>query len=102
MFAVLYRWRVKPEFETQFIESWSEITTYFRENHDSLGSRLHRGGDGFWYGYAQWKSAGQRERAFTADLRTLSEASRKIREAIEESLPETILDVISDYLILPK
>jgi Antibiotic biosynthesis monooxygenase len=102
MFIVLYRWRVKPEFETQFVESWSEITDYLREKHDSLGSRLHRGNDGVWYGYAQWKSVEQRERAFASESEVVSEASRKMREAIAESFPEIILDVMSDYLVLPE
>ena len=102
MFVVLYRWRVKPEFETQFVESWSEITAHLRSTYDSLGSRLHRGGDGFWYGYAQWKSVEQRGRAFASESEVISEASRKMREAIAESFPETILDVISDYLVLPE
>lgn len=102
MFVVLYRWRIKPNFETQFVESWSEITARLREKHESLGSRLHRGGDGFWYGYAQWKSAEQRECAFASESEVISEAIRKMREAIAESFPETILDVISDYLVLPE
>jgi hypothetical protein len=53
MFIVLYRWQVKPEKEEQFIEAWSEIIVFYRESFASLGSRLHRGGDGLFYAYAQ-------------------------------------------------
>ena len=100
MFTILYRWRIKPEKERQFIESWSEVTVYYRENFDSLGSRLHRGDDGIFYSYAQWKSAGQREKAF-ANLPNLP-AREKMRESVEESFPEIRLEIVSDYLILPK
>lgn len=99
MFIVLYRWRIKSGMEQQFINAWSEVTFYIRENYDSLGSRLHRGNDGIFYAYAQWKSAKQRENAF-AEMPDL-EARRKMREAIEESFPEIILDKLSDYLITP-
>ncbi len=97
MFAILYRWRIKPGKEAQFIEAWSEITAFYRENFDSSGSRLHRGGDGIFYAYAQWKSAEQRENAFanSPDL----EARTKMREAVEESFPEVRLEILSDYLV---
>ncbi|MDQ3061562.1 MAG: antibiotic biosynthesis monooxygenase [Acidobacteriota bacterium] len=101
MFVVLYRWRIRPNLEQQFVENWSARTAYLREKYDSLGSRLHRGSDGIWYGYAQWKSAEQREKAFDAESSEVSETSQKMREAIEESFPEIQLEVISDYLILP-
>lgn len=101
MFTVLYKWRIKPHLEQQFVENWSARTAYLREKYDSLGSRLHRGSDGIWYGYAQWKSAEQREKVFDAESSEVSETSQKMREAIEESFPEIQLEVISDYLILP-
>lgn len=97
MLIILYRWRIKPEKETQFIEAWSKITAYYRENFDSLGSRLHRGDDGIFYAYAQWKSAEQRENAFANSPKT--EAGTKMREAIEEGFPEVRLEMLSDYLI---
>ena len=100
MFIILYRWRIKPEKETQFIEAWSEITDYYRENCDSLGSRLHRGSDGIFYAYAQWKSVSDREKAFANSPK--SEAGKRMREAIEESFDPVILEKISDYLIFPK
>jgi hypothetical protein len=100
MFAALYKWRIRPGLEQQFIDSWSEITVYYRENADSLGSRLHRGSDGFWYGYAQWPSDEVRSAAF--GNRPAHPAREKMVEAIEESFDEILLEVASDFLILPK
>ena len=98
MFIVIYRWRIKPEFERQFIDSWAEVTAFYREIFDSLGSRLHRGNDGIFYSYAQWRSAGQREQAFE-NMPELP-ARAKMRESIEETFPEIQLETVSDFLIL--
>lgn len=100
MFAVIYRWRIKREFENQFVESWSEITEYIMKNFGTLGSRLHRGSDGLWYAYAQWKSAEERDYAF----QNLPEmpVRERMKQAIEESFPEIKLEVIADFLILPE
>lgn len=97
MYVVLYRWRIKPEKETQFIEGWSEVTDYFRHNWDSLGSRLHRGSDGLFYAYAQWKSEADRENAFENAIEL--EGSAKMSEAIEERFEPIILEKLSDYLV---
>ena len=99
MFIVLYRWRIKPNLERQFVESWSEMTANLREKHDSLGSRLHRGNDGIWYSYAQWKSAEQRKRASRDASNEISEAGEKMRETIEESFLEIKLETVADYLL---
>ena len=99
MFIILYRWRIKPQFERQFVEAWSVITEFYLKNFDSLGSRLHRGNDGIFYSYAQWQSAEQREKAF-AEVTELPERE-KMREAVEESFPEIRLETVSDFLILP-
>ncbi len=96
MFVVLYSWRIKPDLEQQFIESWSEVTQYFIDNFDSLGSRLHRGSHGIWYAYAQWKSAEQRESA-SFDASSLK-VRDLMRESIEESFPEVRLEIERDYL----
>lgn len=100
MFAVIYRWRIKPEFENQFVECWSEITEYYMKNFGALGSRLHRGSDGLWCAYAQWKTSDERECAF----QNMPEmpAREKMKEAIEESFPEIRLEIIADFLILPE
>ena len=101
MFTVLYRWAIKPGFEEQFIESWSVITRYYRENSDgACGSRLHQGSDGIWYAYAQWKSDEHRQNAFK-DRPDLPEREKMI-EAIEQSFPEIRLETVSDLLIAPE
>jgi heme-degrading monooxygenase HmoA len=97
MIAILYRWKLEKDKIDQFIEAWSEITLALREDHGGLGSRLHSGGDGFFYGYAQWSSLEAREAAF-ASLR--SKNARKLMiEAISESFPEVILEIKTDLLL---
>ncbi len=97
MFIILYRWRVKPQKEAQFIAGWSQVTDYWRENWDSLGSRLHRGDDGLFYAYAQWKSAADREKAFSKGLSL--EGNAQMSDAIEERLEPIILEKLSDFLV---
>lgn len=99
MFAVIYRWRIKPELERQFVENWSAVTKYYMENRGGSGSRLHRGADGIWYAYAQWKSAQAREEAFK-NVPEMAERE-KMSEAVIERLPEITLEVEADFLILP-
>lgn len=98
MFIVLYRWKIKPEKEAQFIEAWSAVTHYFLKNWDSLGSRLHRGNDGIFYAYAQWKSAADRENAFENAVKL--DAGERMKEAIEERYEPIILEELSDYLVV--
>jgi hypothetical protein len=97
MFVVLYRWKTKAGMEEQFVNAWDEVTKHIVENYDSLGSKLHRGSDGIWYAYAQWKSEKQRSDAFLTTLKF--DPRMKMREAIEESFPEIVLTVVSDQLI---
>jgi hypothetical protein len=97
--VVMYRWRLHPGMEASFVESWSRVTELLRKRAGSLGSRLHRGDDGIWYGYAQWPSAEARERAFSQTLDPA--ASAQMRTAIAESLPEILLEPVADYLVLP-
>ncbi|MEQ1644818.1 MAG: antibiotic biosynthesis monooxygenase [Pyrinomonadaceae bacterium] len=96
MFTVLYKWRIKPWMEAQFIEGWTAITRYYLTKGLSHGSRLHLGSDGLWYGYARWPSEDARDEAFADDFehpeRTL------MREAIDESFSEVRLETIVDLI----
>ena len=100
MFCVIYRWRIKPELEKQFVESWTAITRIYIADRGGWGSRLHRGEDGLFYAYAQWKSSEAREKAFE-NFHEMPERE-KMREAILESLPEIRLESVADLLQLPK
>lgn len=96
MFTVLYRWKIREGFERQFEEGWTEVTEHFLANAGSLGSRLHKGNDGIWYAYAQWPSREQRDLAFFGE--EIAEASRKMKDAVEERFPETELEIVADRL----
>lgn len=97
--AVLYRWRLRPGAEASFIDAWSSITASLRQNAGSLGSRLHCGSDGIWYGYAQWPSNDVRQLAFAQSLDPA--AGERMRAAISESFPEVLLTPVADFLVLP-
>jgi hypothetical protein len=62
-YVVLYRWRLHSDAEAEFTSAWSRITELMRAR-GSWGSRLHRGSDSLWYGYACWPSAQVRADAF--------------------------------------
>jgi heme-degrading monooxygenase HmoA len=94
--TVLYRWKIRPELESQFIESWSKVTELYRKCAGSRGSRLHRGNDGLFWAYAQWDSAEGRQAAFSQPLST--PAREKMIEAIAERFDEIVLDIVSDHL----
>lgn len=95
--VVLYRWRLKPGSEDEFMQGWSRVTELLRSR-GSLGSRLHRGPDGIWYGYAQWPSARVREDAF-APGSVDEAATARMRSAIAERFPEILLEPVVDYLV---
>lgn len=97
-FAVLYRWRLRPGMEPQFVQAWSEVSRLLLEQRGSLGSRLHRGEDGIWYSYVQWPSAQVREAS--ASLPSVSsEARAAMRACIAEELPNILLESVADFML---
>lgn len=96
--VVLYRWQLAPGREDDFAQAWREATQALLAR-GSLGSRLHRGDDGLWYGYAQWPDAGTRRAAF-ADAAIDPGPSARMRACIVASLPEIVLEPVADLLRL--
>jgi hypothetical protein len=94
---VLYRWRLKPGSESQFVLDWSSVTRTLRDERHSAGSRLHRGDDGLWYGYAQWPDVETLNGAFTMPLAG-PEAAR-MRDAIVEDFAPVRLTPLADFLV---
>lgn len=99
-FAVLYRWRLRPGAEASFVAAWARVSERLRKERGSLGSRLHRGADGWWYSYAQWPSANARDEAFARGS-VDPEATATMTAAIAERLPEVVLETVSDFLVSP-
>jgi quinol monooxygenase YgiN len=99
MIVYLYRWRIQPEKEDQFSKAWSYVTAQLREKSGSLGSRLHRGDDGLWYGYAQWPSKEVRESSSLKHAEII-EARRLMKDAVIEILPDIVLSPVSEFLML--
>ncbi len=98
-FAVIYRWRLKPGLEDQFVKAWTRVTELYVEHRGGLGSRLHKGSDGIWVAYAQWPSAEVRDAAFSGEpLDPVARAS--MREAVEESFDEIVLEPVVDRLVI--
>jgi heme-degrading monooxygenase HmoA len=94
----LYRWRIHAGKEDQFVDAWSQVSSLLLRDRGSLGSRLHKCSDGLWYSYAQWPSEQAREAAFA--LAPIDPAAgARMRDAIAESLPELVLESISDFMI---
>ena len=48
MFCVIYRWRLKPGHDDDFVAAWARLTRAIRDGRGGLGSRLHRSDDGLW------------------------------------------------------
>ena len=97
MFVVLYRWKLRPGHEDEFVEAWSRVSDLLLKERGSLGSRLHLGSDGIWYSYAQWPSAEVRQQAF-AQGPVDAEASGRMNAAILERFQEVVLDSRADFL----
>ena len=98
-FVVLYRWTLRPGQEQAFVAAWSRVTKSLL-GRGSLGSRLHRGPDGVWYGYAQWPSEDARAKAFeTADPD--DDAWDRMQASVAGSLPEVRLWPVADFLVTP-
>ena len=97
-FAVIYRWRLKPGMEAQFVAAWTRITELYVAERGGLGSRLHKGPDDIWFAYAQWSSAEARAAAFAGPSLD-SEARARMSEAIAESFDEIVLEPVVDRLV---
>lgn len=97
--AVLDRWRIDPAREDAFVAAWRAVTIHLREQHGSLGLRLHREADGCWLAYARWPAKTVREAAFNAEHPEIAEHRDAMRAAIVEASPSIKLLTVADELV---
>jgi hypothetical protein len=82
MFAVIYRFKLKPSQEIIYKQYWDKIVNFFLENCGAIGSCLHKGIDNLWIAYSRWPDKATRDAAWPGDNTPNHELSHEIREAI--------------------
>lgn len=100
VFAVLYRWKLRPGAEPEFREAWRAATVAIRARHGTFGSRLHRADNDEVVAYAVWPDRASWEAA--RELPSVApEAAARMRACIEQSVSTTPLEVVDDLLASP-
>lgn len=97
MFVAIYRWRLHPEREQDFVTNWRRITLEGLAG-GSGGSSLFRNAQGIWVAIARWPSREAREQFFDkSDGHDANpQLNARARLAIIERLPDEELDSVLD------
>ena len=83
--------------ESQFEKNWSIVTEAIWNECGSYGSRLHLAENGEYVGYAQRPDVATREKCELSEASV--QARQLMRDAIEHSYPDQLLEVKSDFLV---
>lgn len=97
MFVAIYRWRLRPGMESQFVDGWERVTKAIYAACGSYGSRLHRCEDGTWLAYARWPDVATRERCNHME----QEGRHLMRDAVAEDFEDIEATIFSDLLQEP-
>jgi hypothetical protein len=110
MFAVIYRFKLKPHQEKIYIKCWNAIANYFIEKRGAIGSCLHKGEDNLWVTYSRWPDKATRDASWPGDNAPSEELPADIQAAIRkiqglkeenqdlEQYDEICLEVVKDKL----
>jgi quinol monooxygenase YgiN len=96
MYVAIYRWKIRPQKESYFVEQWIEMSQELKKTHGCLGARLHRHDDGSFVAYAQWstKLAMHEARSKISEAHFLQVRN----ECIESHIPIGEMQVIANCL----
>jgi len=97
MFAVLYRFEIKPGDDEAFVASWAEATRAIKAHHRHRGSRLHQDERGGWFAYTVWESR-EKWQARTEGPAPLQRALARMGEHVERVEVLHELEVRADLL----
>ncbi len=98
MYTIIYQWEVHSNKCDDFLNAWEVVTEHYLQNHDALGSRLHKAGENFFVAYSQWTNKEARDSAFSKNdapheaITIMEDSIKKAHRAIE-------MDVVSDKLV---
>ena len=106
VFAVVYKFKLKPAQEDSYKKSWHMVAEYFVANCGAIGSSLHKGDDGLWLAYSRWPNKDVRDAVWLNNgldqlPQDILEAVGKIKEIKQEnedsgSYEEICLDRIDE------
>jgi heme-degrading monooxygenase HmoA len=97
MFVAIYRWRLHPEREQNFLANWQRITLPGLAA-GSGGSSLFKDAEGGWVAIARWASREARDHFFRSMQADDADADMRERaqRAIIERLPPQELECVLD------
>jgi len=97
MFVAIYRWRIDPDGEHDFVANWHRITRRGLVG-GSGGSSLFRDAEGCWVAIARWESRQARDRFLESLTGDEADAalSERARAAVLHRYPDQELDGVLD------
>lgn len=97
MFVAIYRWRLHPGLEQDFVDNWQRITRLGLEA-GSGGSSLFKDSDGCWVAIARWSSRVARQHFFQQMESSAADPGLPERAALAvvERYPSQELDSVLD------
>lgn len=110
MFAVIYRFKLKPTQELQYKKCWHTVASYFVEKRGAIGSCLHKSDDNLWVAYSRWPNKQTRDdswpgedvspEAFPVNVRSAIQQMQAIKEENSNlgQFDEICMDVVEDML----
>ena len=104
MFCVIYKFKIKEGFNSQFEQSWADFTDAIYRVRGSLGSRLHKTDDSQVYvAYAQWPSREIFEENVPYERNSNEDllARKNMIETVDGQIERTYLNVFNDKLKNP-
>ncbi len=97
MFVAIYRWRIDPDGEHDFVANWHRITRRGLAA-GSSGSSLFRDAEGCLVAIARWESRQARDRLLQSLTSDEADAAlnERARAAVLERFPDQELDSVLD------
>ncbi len=111
MFAVIYRFKLKPEQEANYQRNWKIVANYFKQFCGALGSCLHKGDDQLWVAYSRWPDKATRDAAWPGEKEADENFSLEVKNAIKEmqqlkainqdleQYPDICMEVVEDLIV---
>ena len=112
MFAVIYKFKLKPSQEELYKVHWNVIAQQFIKHRGAIGSCLHKGENGIWVAYSRWPNKETRDASWSGEPTPRNDlpedicASIQIMQRIKEEncaqgydYDELCLTVVEDFLL---